>query len=1746
MIELRLLSDPTVSYASHQNHVPVIRELTLTNAGDADLHLVEVCISAEPAFAEPYTLRLEQLVAGEVRTVDVIKLALSHTFLANLSETVRGCLRVEALVDNAPVGSCKEAIDVLAYDQWSGTRSCAELLAAFCMPNAPEIDSLLHGAAELLAAADTALNGYQSKNRQIVWSQLAAIWAVLGDANILYSMPPASFDSNGQKIRTADRILSGKLATCLDLVMLLASCMEQAGLNPVILLKRGHAWLGCWLINTLLPTALVDDAQAIRKYIDCGEMLALETTLLTQRPALGLAMAAKSGRELLESTEDFTFALDIKRARMEQVLPLPARNQAATPQPLAPSATPAALEPPPNLPPLTGQSVTLDEDATDPTPAGRLARWKAKLVDLTLRNRMLNCRQTKTLLAVKVPDLGLMEDALARGDGWQFRPLPALMSGQRTSLDSQYRFAPEAIGSLALEAMRRGELQTLVDATMLQTQLREIYNVSRLAMQEGGANTLFLAMGFLEWVDDPRAEKSYRAPLLLIPVSLTRKSVREGYVMRRQDEETIVNPTLLELLRQQFAMEVGALQSLPGDDSGVDVRRVLSIVRDLVKPLSRWEVHEDAALGIFSFTKFLMWKDLQDRPDALRQNNVVGHLIDGTTGQFGDAQTLGRRDDLDLRHAPDTLLTPLLADSSQLNAVSRVAEGYDLVLEGPPGTGKSQTIANLICHGLGLGKRILFVSEKMAALEVVQRRLEKLGLGPACLEVHSSKARKIQVLEQFQQAMKAQTAHSVQHWQTRAARLNELRQQLNALAHALHQMHGNGLTVRQAIDTAIGLADAPTANLPWQNAEQHDAAQLEALRQLVGDAGQSLLGLHPLHHHPLEAMRQSQWSFQWEDQMREALEALGEAAKVLAAQWAGVCQMMALPPKPVAAVLETFAQAALLLREAQTKPRGLVQSLGDAAVITKLPRLHEHGSLRAQQWLALEKSFLPELASLNGQELLRQWQKTENAFGLLKWWRRRGLRRQVRPYTRGNVLPATHAMPSILQAVGVLNQHDAELAAMGDAAQQWFAEGYDQTATDWNKIHDANDWMQKLHVALARLAEKCSAGNPRQQVEDWLKHWATTCASIDQYTMLRDWLAAWNNLVEKRRRVGELADHTEMLQGDGQAPQGSGREDEMARLMQLSAQWLGARRQWRTWCRWQSCRRGLRDAQLDTVIAQIEQGDMPPDQLPRWFEQSYQLWWLKKIIDSQPVLRDFSAARHDALIQEFRHADEAFQELTQRYVCAELAARAAGALADPKLKLQVQLLQREMAKQRAHLPVRRLLAQLPDLLGQLKPCLLMSPLSVSQYLDAQQSHFDWVIFDEASQIPVWDAVGAIARGHQVLVVGDPKQLPPTRFFNSADEQEEFADDSGLPGSLTDLESILDECMAAGLPKLSLQWHYRSRHESLIAFSNARYYDHRLMTFPSPFSHDDAVRCEPVQGIYQRGTTKTNPMEAGRVIDLIESHAADPNRRTLSLGVVTFNQPQQQLIEEMLEERMRRQPELEQWVSSDAAEPLFIKNLENVQGDERDIILFSTTFAADQNGKMTMNFGPLNQQGGERRLNVAITRARQGVVVVSSLTADQIDLSRTRAQGVADLRAYLDFAQRGPGVLSSAAQAPGEQSRQAFERDVLRVLNQHGFTAHSAVGCGEYRIDMAVLHPQDPQRYILGIECDGAAYERLPTARDRDRLRQEILTRLGWKLHRLWAAEWWADKEAQAAILCQVLSAALGADEPRPPVAAPSA
>ncbi len=552
--------------------------------------------------------------------------------------------------------------------------------------------------------------------------------------------------------------------------------------------------------------------------------------------------------------------------------------------------------------------------------------------------------------------------------------------------------------------------------------------------------------------------------------------------------------------------------------------------------------------------------------------------------------------------------------------------------------------------------------------------------------------------------------------------------------------------------------------------------------------------------------------------------------------------------------------------------------------------------------------------------------------------------------------------------------------------------------------------------------------------------------------------------------------------------------------------------------------RGL-SAFFDRLVA----NPPPAAQLLDIFRKAAYQEWLNHLYEEDSHLGQFRREKHEHGIAEFVKIDQELIRLSPNRVIEAANSRKPQDILIQANDSEATILLKEALKKRRLMPIRALLQRIPNLLSRLKPCLLMSPMSVSQFLPPELMKFDLILFDEASQIVPEDAIGTIYRGKTIVVAGDNKQLPPTSFFQKS-LLEDIDWDEVTDEDVEVFDSVLDECAGVGLPVKTLRWHYRSKHEELIAFSNSHFYEGTLITFPSAIAKDEALGVKMVHvpdGVYDRGGRRDNLKEAEVVADLVFEHFQKYPKKTL--GVVTFSIAQMDAVDEAIERRRRQQPEYEHFFKEDRLEGFFVKNLENVQGDERDVIILSLGYGYDPQGQMTMNFGPVNRAGGERRLNVAVTRARELTILVTSIKATDIDMESAKSAGTVILHDYLEYAENGPVVLKSTTEVVEFGS--PIEEDVAMVLQRLGYAFSPHVGCSCCPIDMGVVDPNNSGGYILGIEFDGATYQNSSSARDRDRLRAQVLKQLGWRVHRIWSPTWVSRRDSEIRRLSHALEEA---------------
>jgi hypothetical protein len=1632
--------------------------------------------------------------------------------------------------------------------------------------------------------------------------------------------------------------------------------------------------------------------------------------------------------------------------------------------------------------------------------AQRVEDWRRRLIDLTHRNRLIAYKPTQaTTLNVVNPGIHELLADPDRGEPWDFYFPPASDEpDEQASSD-----AATTVDALVVQSQDRGRPRRANEIEVSEPNPKRIarilHNLARRShteFQDKALRILYLAAGFLDW-REPQQEKWISSPLVLVPVELRRESTRDAYRLFLLDQEEImINPSLTEKLRRDAGLEV------PGDWAWEDkpLAQELDEIRQAVAG-NGWTVREDGALGLFSFQKYVMYRDLVDNEELVSRHPVIRSLAYGRLLgelQHADAE-VPALEELDRVQQPARTLSILDADASQRQCVEVVKQGGSFVMQGPPGTGKSQTIANVIAEAIGRGERVLFVSEKAAALDVVFKRLTASGLDDYCLMLHGEHAGRREVVQALDRTLTSSLQARVGMHPHEVERLGNLRSLLNDSAELLHlpQPLLGGRTLREVheqlaeLHAAPSIAGAPEPQASTDGAVLGESESLNEVFQRLADrwrvssreylwrgydadrftaddrarvlamlrslmeatdataspAGriaaemgvpaprslgeaQRLVGLgdhlrqapaieaHWLDLEPTalseaaeageaayaaldaglaefdrlwpartpddfpigvagavdracdEVRRRCGWTAAWTDQLpalRDALRVLDDLPARMATvrdRAAATAAHLGQPTdKLTVDRLDRLAELAELSFSAERRPERdwLVRAGFERAERLHAELAEDLSSFQRQRSTILEQ-YTEAALDLDAAVLARRFRSTYvSRFAKLSGAYRQDAK-AIRTTRRDGKLPAAIVddLTSIasVQEIGAridasserasqafgayaagrdtdggavagalatarrvidLGAADSDLELLGDMVAigsagdprvaraadqqraalgalerdlatlqrfvaepgQLFAQDLDHledtlgrivpplralgaltadldsgTATAASSIEQVRErarLIDEVHATQERVADRRSAwsaviGEPFVEREsDWgrLRGAAAWLVGLQRFgsdlltepmrerlrSSQRDW-SAFASLSEGCDRMRAAA---AAVTGSFDAERGveldrGWRSSSFPEVVQLCARWaervdeLGDWTEWRAWCH-QAKHHGWSafvDALVDARVG--DDGVLPA------FERAYWNRRLEVLYREEPELaEDLRGGAFQRWVDEFRELDRklvrtgADRLIRRREDMRTSHVAAPGSEAD--------LLRREARKKRRHLPVRTLLSRIPTLLSELKPCLMMSPLTVSHFL-APEHAFDLVVFDEASQVPPQDAVNCIYRGRQLVVAGDSRQLPPTPFFQIA-ELDKLAPEYEDASTQEDMESILEAC-AALLPVYTLRWHYRSRSESLIAFSNRHIYDGVLVTFPSAQHRSRRLGVGFVhvpEGVYDRGGTACNRPEAKEVARRLMHFLLDGTGR--SVGVIAFNTAQANAISEELDLLKVQHPELEQHFRSDRLNGVFVKHLEAVQGDERDVIIFSIGYGRDAKGAFTMNFGPLNRDGGQRRLNVAITRARERVELVSSVRARDFQLSDTASTGARMLRDYIAYAEaegrfdRPEGASADAAEWPSP-----LERQVANTIAELGYEACPSVGVGTFRIDVGVRAPGNPDRFIMGIECDGEGYARTPTARDRERLRHEVLDALGWgPIHRIWSLDWVRNRADEVERLRRALAAA---------------
>jgi very-short-patch-repair endonuclease len=1334
----------------------------------------------------------------------------------------------------------------------------------------------------------------------------------------------------------------------------------------------------------------------------------------------------------------------------------------------------------------------------------KLADARNKLVDRNLRNRListpLESSRTKSLRVWGGNSEQIFTTLLSHKKQMTFLPTPDEV-GSNDESDEQTE-----LGLPNTAAVGDTVLQTKLTRTNLEKKLKSLFYESKEYEEEQGVNVLYIALGFLKWYEDANSDMAKYAPLVLLPVELSREGAKDRYKLKLRDEDIFTNVSLKLWLQEQHSV---TLPEIPEEVEWSPESYFNEVVAAIALS-PRWEVlSNEVLLGFFSFSKFLLWKDLDPTTWPNGQGPLEHPIIQKLLGSIGEqveseGPLIPDEDFIDDHFTPHDLAYIMDADSSQTEAIQTAIIGKDLVIQGPPGTGKSQTITNIISAAIRDGKKVLFIAEKMAALDVVHQRLVNSKLGPVCLELHSRKANKASVLGQIRDAMEManQPAYSEEPLDT----LKSLQDVLNGHAKRINRpLDPWGFTPYEILG-GISLLYSEGNSLPdfeIPNASNYTKAQLQLfksnLEELCGRLSRSGVPsknpwrmsngvtLTPIGFERLENVCEEGLSTS--TSLKVSIE---EAASELQADTDTWLKQV---PKQKAKKLND------LMLIASAAPELPAETLFQFELIENLTALKE----LAAKLLTYQTSS-NELNS----KLIEGWKSYEltalrvkfagsggSIFSILNSIYRQSLN-ELKGLCR-HELP-----PKFKDRLGLIDEAIATLSA----------------------LHSINATSSKLKQLIATLwqGENSNAAQLKE-----LTRWVELCKSLKAEDF--DLLVKIFHSEKSQTIIKSLDEKIVMLDKAGANLESvfsvSAHEQSKLSLIEQCNQWTEWSLETARANDWPSARDSLAALKAtlgDGFHRKIWEGEIGIDRIIPIAQMTIfeKLWnvYCQKL----PELTALDAYRLDSTLAQFRTLDKQRLFMAANEILSAYAAKRPSGSGG-----EMGVIRQEINKKRNHRSVRKLLKEAGLAIQQMKPVFLMSPLSVAQFIPPGSLMFDLVIIDEASQVKPEDALGAIARAKQIVTVGDDKQLPPTNFFNRLTDDELDIELDEDDYSFGDVESILSLCNIALPNQAMLKWHYRSQHPGLIAVSNRNFYDNQLLLPPSTLrtSYSNGLGVSmiksPANG-YERGGANggRNILEAEQIAKEVIRFAKTNPKKTL--GVAAFSVKQRDAIRDMVDDQRRKHPELEEFFSHTRQDHFFIKNLESIQGDERDVIFISVGYGRDQNGRLTQTFGPLAAEGGERRLNVLISRAKERCTIFSSITADDVKPAPGKI-GVNAFREFLQYAEKG---YFDVAQITEREFDSEFEESVARFIKAAGYEVQPQVGMSGFFIDIGVIDPNNTNRFMCGIECDGATYHSYRSARDRDRLRQSILESRGWTIYRIWSTDWFHRRKDQEKKLLDAL------------------
>jgi len=1682
---------PRVCYALAHNRIPFVESMTVRLADSSAPTKITLKVSGEWAANERSPIKETEFVldapnaGASVELAPVHQIQLSDIALADLEEMAPATLIVKLTDDLNRSQEFRYDIEVYSRDQWLRSPKIAVVTAAFVQPNHPDVNRVLSRAGEILRnSGHPGISGYQSAATGQHHRIAEAIFVALQEFIKTYINPPASFEELGQKLRPIDRVLEEKQGTCIDLACAYASCLEQAGLNPIIFLVSGHAFSGYLEKDEVLNASLIDQWPAIQSLLDSKMLVGVETVCIPDGESFE---SAKSRISSYLTEAKMEAIIDVGRAHREGIRPIPARI-------LRDNVITVVIDNGPSSPPIIERRDPSTRKLLAESVPARIQSWKNSLLDLSFRNRLLNLAPERFGMGLLAPlgELGWIEDQLN-----DEKPLLIVASDGLNAIQEQIakgnaRLLPQEI--LVENLKNSHQIFAFTETKRFKTVVSRLRSESRLQEEESGANSLYLTLGSVKWAPN-YGSGEYVSPIFLVPIRINKlRGINAAVVEMDATQTSSINYCLIEALRLREQLTLQWFNDDMSDDLGLNVEAGLEALRKEFREkgldVRGFSVDQTSSIALLDFEKFRLWKDLTDHWKDFMKSPVVKHLVETPREIYKDPAA---EQFASLKINDTSTICAQPADGSQIQAIERALAGCSFVLQGPPGSGKSQTITNLLANAMHRGKKVLFVAEKQAALQEVQERLEAVKLEPYCLVLHDSGTKPEQLRKQLRDALDQNPKIDEKTHRTFEQKFEAAAHQLDEYRKHVYAPNKAGFSFAVAYYRLGELGEGQIAAVP--------RSMLEIDLDAVGELQRNLLEIDDICR-PARVRLNHPWSLVG-DVTFESLDRGSLGAEINTAL--SVCGTL------VSAASGEFANAI-----------SNVSTVSDLTVLANVLELREIGHMPAQaEWQAISanswKSTLETLLNeadsllksvaqdILSEELILHRKDLDSAVPKIA--------EAAKSFTLGRKKRVREVLGPFSGIVDVDSVEPEQIVARVTRVAKAAKRAQEITSAIEN-LKGLSSLLSVPAVSPADVAAIRSRAAVLVEIAaglsvigDWGVSLRASVSSNEMpipglSTTVRSACGALGVLFARLGVDEESLRRWSAGIGIVKSTHERSREtwDEAVR----SGNYLSLQR----WILLKTHLKPYRSVGLVELCESVEDGTLVADDAAAAFERGLMITTLQ-VRAEETNLDVFDGVAHNSKVSNFIKLLNERRENAQTVIPYFL--NRSRAINVGVTTGKVGEFRREVntpSKRRRGKSIRFLIERYPDIISDLTPCFLMSPDSVAQFLPPGKINFDIVVFDEASQVVVADAIGSMGRAKSCVIVGDSKQMPPTKFM-AFDKSGQDAEEDESESVTEEEESILEETVTAGFHQELLTWHYRSQDESLIAFSNEHYYDKRLSTFPAPvqFRPDCGVFYCRVDGQFDHGKSRTNEVEANAIIAELVRRLDDPATAGLSYGIVTLNIQQRNLVTELLDQHSHpRIQDLRE--TEDKKRRLFVLNLENVQGRERDVIILGTAFSRRVGGgTMPLNFGPLTNPGGEKRLNVAVTRAKRQFVVVTSF--DPEEMGAAKSLGMVHLREYLKSARRREAreqVVGSRDYPTTPQIVQVAER-----LRERGIKVEIGLGLSNFKIDLALTLPELGDKWLVAVLFDGEEWSERPLAIDRDALPIMVLENvMSWRrVARVW-------------------------------------